>query len=164
MQLHQNCCFLRGVGWNQKSKQTINVQYVFNHPYSWLFFYHDAVLDEIVEREIDYDISWSIENYRGPILHYSDPHDPFVEEDFLTVYAKEESSKKLRWLAANKWKRFGRELIYPEHDDAFMMECIGILQSRDVKLVNKETLNRLKLKSIIEGVDILASKQKDDEK
>lgn len=38
---HRECAALRGAGWGKKHSV---VDYVFTHPYSWLFHYHMEVM------------------------------------------------------------------------------------------------------------------------
>lgn len=165
VELYKQCCEIRSQRcWkNDKkqktfyilSKQMIDVSYVFEHPYSWLFFYHDAVLDEMSARQLNVEMlifNWSCENYRGPKLKFQDPHDPVVEEDFLTPNTMRQDNKKSKWIAS-KWDSAPCQVVYDEHDDAYMMRCVRLLKDRGEELTNGMTLNQLEINLVVRGAD-----------
>lgn len=108
---HRECCALRGNGWG-KSHATVN--YVFTHPRVWLWAYHRKVLDEMLHRGYHPDIDWMSMFYRGK---YTFPDYEMLNKDF--DYAV---------------KHMGRQLVYPEHNDAYLKECIQNLQGKGVDM------------------------------
>lgn len=62
---HRECCALRGKGWG-KSHSTVN--YVFDHPYSWLVAYHIRVMQEMSNRGYHVDKAWYNWRYKGKIF------------------------------------------------------------------------------------------------
>lgn len=135
---HRECCALRGEGWGKKHS---TVDYVFTYPFSYLFWYHRLVMNEMVKRDFEVDTAWQIHTYRGKKFVYSYAGDDFVEKDFM------------RLCDEFGWKSFeATPMIYPEHDDRYMAECLDNLLEKHAKLkdVSIEEL-RLKL-SVEKGV------------
>lgn len=99
---HREACALRGAGWG-KPHATVN--YVFDHPYSWLYGYHLEVMQEMVRRGYNVDPLWSAQDYRGKMLGY----------DSSTF-------------TSGTYRR------YPEHDDAYLAECLDNLRGKGVEI------------------------------
>lgn len=97
---HREACALRGAGWGKKHA---TVDYVFTHPYSWLFGYHAEVMREMKRRGYHVEPLWTVQNYRGKILQY-------------------DSSS----FCAGTYQR------YPEHNAAYYAECIENLAGKGV--------------------------------
>ena len=136
---HRECCALRGKGWGKKHSV---VNYVFEHPYSWLFYYHRLVLCEMSARVYKFSYDWACENYRGTSLLYTDPNDPFVAEDFVILRKDKPLSEKAIWFWFNSSTNADEvQLVYLEHDDAYLLECINNLRSKGVELINGKSLN-----------------------
>ena len=141
---HRECCAMRGNGWGKKHSV---VDYVFKYPYSWLFYYHYLVMSEMRNRGYSYDTYWAIENYRGTRIKFVDPFNPFVLEDFT-------------WNSANKFKwywQFPKDInvcdtamIYPEHNDIYMIECLDILSNKNAELTNGMSISKMKMQIAIE--------------
>ena len=141
---HRECCALRGNGWGKKHSV---VDYVFKYPYSWLFYYHYLVMSEMRNRGYSYDTYWAIENYRGTRIKFVDPFNPFVLEDFT-------------WNSANKFKwywQFPKDInvcdaamIYPEHNDIYMIECLDNLSKKNTELTNGMSISAMKMQIAIE--------------
>ena len=141
---HRECCALRGNGWGKKHSV---VDYVFKYPYSWLFYYHYLVMSEMRNRGYSYDTYWAIENYRGTRIKFVDPFNPFVLEDFT-------------WNSANKFKwywQFPKDInvcdtamIYPEHNDIYMIECLDNLSKKNAELTNGMSISAMKMQIAIE--------------
>ena len=135
---------MRGNGWGKKHSV---VDYVFKYPYSWLFYYHYLVMSEMRNRGYSYDTYWAIENYRGTRIKFVDPFNPFVLEDFT-------------WNSANKFKwywQFPKDInvcdtamIYPEHNDIYMIECLDILSNKNAELTNGMSISKMKMQIAIE--------------
>lgn len=104
---HRECCALRGAGWG-KPHSTVN--YVFDHPKSWLYVYHMKVMEEMVKRGYHPDPAWFFCRYQGKNL------------------PKMESKLYEGWLD----KFF--EKVYPEHDARYLQECLSNLERKGVHI------------------------------
>ena len=146
---HRECCALRGKGWGKKHSV---VNYVFEHPYSWLFYYHRLVLCEMSARGYKFSYDWACENYRGASLLYTDPNDPFVAEDFVILRKDKPLSEKAIWFWFNSSTNADEvQLVYPEHDDAYLLECINNLRSKGIELINGKSLNQFELQATVQN-------------
>jgi len=99
---HRECCALRGKGWGRKHS---TVNYVFSHPYSWLYDYHLEVMRKMRYRGYNHDKRWLARAYRGNNLGYD-------HTDFVT----------------------GIPNRYPEHNAEYLAECIKNLQTKGVSI------------------------------
>lgn len=97
---HSECAALRGLGWGVKHA---TVDYVFKHPYAWLFGYHLEVMRQMLVREYDVDPLWTIQNYRGKKIGYDN-----------TAFCA------------------GQHRPYPEHNDAYLRECLENLAGKGI--------------------------------
>lgn len=114
---HRECCALRGKGWGRKHA---TVDYVFNHPYFFLFAYHKRVMDEMLKRGYKFSIEWGCSDYRGKLI--GDDHSPFTSWDHILI----------EYLKSNV-------NVYPEHDSAYLAECVENLRRKGVKIeIRKE--------------------------
>ena len=124
---HRECCALRGNGWGKKHS---TVNYVFKHDYRDLYYYHRKVMNEMYARDYMPDENWLIMRYRGKhAAAFANPnliYEPGIRSD----------------------------IIYPEHDDAYLRECLLNLKSKGAELVNgksvEQMLIELDLKPIVE--------------
>ena len=107
---HRECCAMRGLGWGKKHSV---VNYVFDHPYYWLYLYHDRVMREMNRRGFKIDSDWFWFNYRGKQLG-------FDESDFT------------RGDKTNL--PFSLAQIYPEHDEKYLTECLENLKRKGVEI------------------------------
>lgn len=102
---HRECCALRGNGWG-KPHSTVN--YVFNHlPYK-LFLYHKSVMNEMKQRGYNVTEAWLDPFYRGRQC------EPWSEEEF--GYVTEGPPH------------------YPEHDEAYLKECLENLRGKGIMI------------------------------
>ena len=108
---HRECCALRGKGWGRKHS---TVDYVFKHPYYWLWIYHISIMEEMRRRGFGLDVDWCDLCYRGKKIGYD--HSRF------TTYSTPAIAQ-----------------IYPEHDKAYVAECIKNLRRKgvEIKIKNK---------------------------
>lgn len=106
---HRECCALRGKGWG-KNHSTVN--YVFEHPYQMLYFYHLKVMKEMRKRNYNPDTIWYEICYRGKRLD--------IDKSILALNPDE------RLL-----------LRYPEHDNIYLKECLENLEQKNV-IINYE--------------------------
>ena len=101
---HRECCALRGKGWGKKHSV---VDYVFTHPISMLEDYHQAVMQEMESRGYEVDYLWTFRGYRG--------------KSFGKQVLKERIPKH-------------EGIVYPEHDDDYLKECIENLKAKGIVL------------------------------
>ena len=59
---HRECCAMRGLGWGRKHSV---VDYVWEHPRSWLVRYHLQVIAEMENRGYNVTDTWRLPQYRG---------------------------------------------------------------------------------------------------
>ncbi len=102
---HRECCALRGGGWG-KPHATVN--YVFIHPFEYLVQYHGLIIAEMKQRGYNVSPEWTDETYRGK----------------QTPRAQTDAS---RYATSSP--------IYPEHDDAYLSECLDNLRTKGIVLV-----------------------------
>lgn len=131
-------------------KSCNEIDYVFCHPYSWLFYYHYLVINELEKRNCDIKYDWHIENYRGPQLLYIDPKDPFVDDDFGSYFPL--TKHKFDWWWNSSLLSKIPTIVYPEHNDEYLIKCLEDLTDMNVELINDMTVNQLKLKLAIKGI------------
>lgn len=106
---HRECCALRGKGWGRKHS---TVDYVFTYEPAYLVAYHYVVMDEMEKRGYHPDPIWENENYRGKELGLS-----YNWVDNFTLL-----------IASSK------DIIYPEHDDKYLKECLENLKQKGIDL------------------------------
>ena len=111
---HRECCALRGKGWGRKHSV---VDYVFTHPTEWLVAYHFEVMDEMRKRGYKPDPIWYAASYRGAILGNQEGWANINEADHLRLDAK-----------------FKNCSIYPEHNNAYLHECLENLKEKGIDL------------------------------
>lgn len=109
---NRECCALRGNGWG---KPHSTVSYVFDHPRVWLAAYHRKVLLEMIRRGYKPDLSWMSPFYRGRNC----------QEDW--VIPKEDYNKALAKMKSDV-------LVYPEHNDEYLKECLENLAGKGIVL------------------------------
>lgn len=110
---HRECCALRGNGWGKKHS---TVDYVFKHDYLDLYHYHRIVMHEMYVRDYMPDVNWLIVKYRGKHAEaFDDPGAIYIRHD----------------------------IVYPEHDDAYLRECLLNLKSKGAELVNGKTVEQM---------------------
>ena len=110
---HRECCALRGKGWGRKHA---TVDYVFTHYHCWLVAYHYLIMEEMKHRGYHPDKIWYNCNWRGSALG---------EEKDLTC---QEAVDEVYQIAIKG------EMIYPEHNDAYLKECLDNLKSKGIEI------------------------------
>ena len=111
---HRECCALRGKGWGRNHSV---VNYVFTHDPAFLVAYHYCIMEEMENRGYHPDRTWDEPNWRGNILGL----------------AKTFADKKLVediWMNINQMNT----IIYPEHNDAYLQECIDNLKGKGIDI------------------------------
>ena len=106
---HRECCALRGNGWGRKHS---TVNYVFKHAPERLFLYHDAIMKEMEQRGYNVDPLWKDTYYRGKKC------DSFTHAAFISGNTDLTNSST----------------IYPEHDGAYLKECIANLAEKGITI------------------------------
>ena len=110
---HRECAALRGKGWGKKHA---TVDYVFTHYHMQLVAYHYLVMEEMKNRGYNPDKVWYNPNWRGSVLgeekHWA------CQEAVDVVYKDAKNGK----------------MIYPEHNDAYLAECIALLKEKDAPI------------------------------
>ncbi|MEO3947051.1 TIGR02328 family protein [Gorillibacterium sp. CAU 1737] len=104
---HRECAALRGGGWG-KPHRTVN--YVFEYPWTFLYFYHVLIMDEMERRGFQVDPLWRTPIYRGKTW---------------PAWPKDQAPRELM-------TEF--PLIYPEHDEAYLQECLDNLKGKGIDL------------------------------
>ena len=100
---HRECAALRGNGWGKKHSV---VNYVFEHPYSMLYSYHEKVMHEMEARGYHVTPKWHNVHYRGKNIGFD-----------LSAFTEQHSSAD-----------------YPEHNNRYLQECIDNLHSKGIDL------------------------------
>ena len=114
---HRECCALRGKGWGKKHS---TVDYVFEHDPARLVAYHYLIIDEMIDRGYNPDLTWEIHNYRGKKLGFDLD---FCNIDNVVDFYFQESN------------------IYPEHDIEYLQECVDNLHSKECVCRYMEEVN-----------------------
>lgn len=99
------------------------VDYVFKHDLAHLYEYHCLVMDEMVARDFGVDPKWYNRLYRGTTLGMTT-----LGSTRTYVYHSPESA-----------------MIYPEHDDRYLRECLENLKAKGAELVNGATVESMLL-------------------
>lgn len=106
---HRELCALRGKGWGKKHA---TVNYVFTHPIEKLIAFHVRVIYEMYKRGYKVADEWTNLQYRGKLLGIDDN----INEDVVMEYYCQNT------------------LIYKEHDDNYLKECLENLKGKGVNI------------------------------
>lgn len=101
---HRECCALRGAGWGRNHSV---VNYVFTYNPSYLVAYHNLVMNEMERRGYKPDKIWRNPNWRGNKLGE------------VADWAKMENFNGI---------------IFPEHNDIYLNECLENLKSKGIMI------------------------------
>ena len=107
---HRECCALRGAGWGRKHA---TVDYVFTHSPEKLVAYHLLIMEEMENRGYKPNLIWKNPNWRG---------DKIGEDNWIigTNYSNLVNINKI---------------IYPEHNNEYLKECVDNLKSKGIDLL-----------------------------
>lgn len=108
---HRECCALRGAGWSRKHS---TVDYVFTHDPAYLIAYHFLIIDEMINRGYNPDITWRHPDYRGKNIGYQKDW-----ANFNCIYKLYESE----------------DIIYPEHNNDYLKECLYNLKRKGINII-----------------------------
>jgi uncharacterized protein (TIGR02328 family) len=103
---HREICALRGLAWNKRHRI---VNYVFEHPYEYLFAFHLLVIAEMEERGYHVDELWKDIRYRGKRVGYDES---LLNKDVVVI----------------------KTPIYCEHNEDYLKECIMNLHQKGVDI------------------------------
>ena len=109
---HRELCALRGKGWGRKHSV---VNYVFEYSPARLVAYHYLVMNEMQARGYNPNKIWYDIDYRGSALGDE------------TLWC--DSATMLGFLNAAENHN---HMIYPEHNDEYLQECIENLKSKGI--------------------------------
>ena len=115
---HRECAALRGKGWGKKHSV---VDYVFTHDPALLVVYHYCVMEEMERRGYHPDRTWDDPNWRGSIL---EKVESFASQEMVEAW----------WMNVNQ---IGG-IIYPEHNDDYLRECINLLKEKNAQLIGRK--------------------------
>ena len=118
---HRECCALRGAGWGRKHSV---VNYVFEYSPSLLVAYHKLIMNEMKNRGYNPDPIWENVNWRGTRLG---EENGWANDDKVSNY-----------LFAVRDDDY---IIYPEHNDEYLNECLDNLKSKGIDLYDKIYFN-----------------------
>lgn len=129
--LHREVCQLRHMPYKEWSKQPKNgmVGYVFKYDNSLLYQYHLLVLGEMRDRGMEPDPAWYNRLFCGH------------RNDILTLA----QSDTYVYIKGSQY------MIYPEHDDRYLWDCIENLENKGAVFVNGFNANRLRIESDLKG-------------
>ena len=111
---HRECCALRGKGWGRNHSV---VNYVFTHSPNSLIAYHHLVMEEMEKRGYHPDVTWYQVDWRGTRLG--------KEKGWGDEYTVNE---------IKCFCRDGSAMIYPEHNDEYLKECIDNLKGKGIEI------------------------------
>ena len=108
---HRECCALRGKGWGRKHA---TVDYVFTHGPEGLVSYHLQVMAEMRRRGYNPDSAWGNPLWRGTALG----EDYWVDWKLIKMLNTAVAQQDM--------------MIYPEHDDIYLQECLDNLAGKGI--------------------------------
>lgn len=104
---------MRGAGWGRKHSV---VDYVFTHDPAYLVAYHGLIMAEMEKRGYHPDEIWYTWDYRGKNLGIQEG---WVNKDIKTIVSNKICLDKI---------------IYPEHNDAYLQECLDNLKNKGINI------------------------------
>lgn len=117
---HRECAALRGKGWGRKHA---TVDYVFKYDPCFLIAYHYCIMEEMERRGYHPDRVWDNVDWRGNQIGEA------------CNWADAKGVEEL-WMNVNQMGA----IIYPEHNDAYLRECIDNLKSKGIDTTEMEKL------------------------
>jgi len=124
---HRECCALRGKGWGKKHSV---VDYVFKYDLGRLYQYHCTVMYTMSRRLMQPDMKWYLRTYRGKSL----PQATLVETGSCVYHDHIERLSFKQFMTDVKNNKDKCLMIYPEHDLAYLKECLLNLKSKGAEL------------------------------
>ena len=111
---HRELAALRGKGWGKKHSV---VDYVFTHDHELLVAYHMLVMGEMKRRGYHPDERWYNPEFRGNTIGIESGWADADMVDDQYCYATHKGG-----------------IIYPEHNDAYLHECIALLKEKQAPI------------------------------
>lgn len=111
---HRECCALRGAGWGRKHSV---VNYVFEYSPNRLIAYHHLVMEEMERRGYRPDPVWWKVEWRGTKLGAAQDWGDEIEVNEIKCLCRDGSA----------W-------IYPEHNNAYLQECLENLRGKGIEI------------------------------
>lgn len=111
---HRECCALRGNGWGRKHA---TVDYAFKYNPAYLVAYHYLIMNEMKNRNYKPDMLWMSPNWRGNTLKLDTS---FADPDIVYDTYKNATEEN--------------QIIYPEHNDKYLQECLDNLKSKGINI------------------------------
>lgn len=144
---HRECCALRGKGWGKKHSV---VDYVFKYDLAHLYAYHRIVMYEMEKRRYTVDSHWYNRFYRGKSLQKASLDDvgEYVIKNLFDPLLDPNPSLD----PVDACLKAKSVLIYPEHDLAYLKECLLNLKSKGASLMKCGLIDLLLVK-----LDLLAT-------
>ena len=112
---HRECCALRGKGWGKRHSV---VDYVFTYDLAHLYAYHIMVMAEMTRRGYNIHGLWGLRTYRGKNVPASNLND-------VGAYVHVHNGG----------------IVYAEHNDKYLKECLLNLKSKGAELVNGKNID-----------------------
>ena len=123
---HRECCALRGKGWGKKHS---TVDYVFKYDLAHLYQYHIEVMHEMAKRKFKmHDYSWMRRTWRG--ISYGDVS---IADVGTYIFFPDKDV-----------------LIYKEHDNKYIRECLLNLKAKGAELTNGISIDEWLIKLDLE--------------
>ena len=116
---HRECCALRGKGWGKKHSV---VDYVFTYSPDELVAYHYLIMGEMQSRGYNPDKTWLNPNWRGSTLGMAEGWS--YQETVDIIYSA----------------AYDGEMIYDEHNNTYLRECIDNLRGKGIDVSEMENL------------------------
>ena len=123
---HRECCALRGKGWGKKHSV---VDYVFTYDLAHLYAYHIMVMAEMTRRGYSIHGLWGLRTYRGKNVPASNLND----------------------VGACVHVHNGG-IVYAEHNDKYLKECLLNLKSKGAELCNGKTVDGMLIDLDLKGI------------
>lgn len=115
---HRECCALRGKGWGKKHSV---VNYVFKYGLDHLYAYHLLVMTEMNKRGYVATPNWYDRTYRGQHMSNASLNVVGCYVCYDDLY----------------------DIIYPEHNNNYLRECLLNLKSKHAELTNGKTIEQM---------------------
>jgi len=111
---HRECCALRGAGWGKRHSV---VNYVFEYHPNRLVAYHYLVMNEMERRGYHPDPKWYEVEWRG-----------------IRLGEEKGWANEAEVLEITSFCRDGSTMIYPEHNESYLQECIDNLKTKGIEI------------------------------
>ena len=111
---HRECCALRGRGWGRNHSV---VNYVFTYSPNRLIAYHHLIMEEMERRGSHPAPTWYNVDWRGTQLKEENGWGDEFEVNEIKSFCRD-----------------GSAMIFPEHNDEYLQECIENLKGKGIEI------------------------------